>query len=470
MISDVTAEILDSGSRLPEETGTGKSVKIGICGDGVTGMVAIRNTMDVATIKAKLGDSPMAAACMDTVENGAALVYCMPVAASTKARIGEVEKTGTGSGTVEVSGNAYNAYNVVIRVDEAGGLNAGACSVSTDGGNTFSETQTIPLSGSMEIAGTGLKLTFKDGSGQFAVGDTFRCSVTAPAMSNGDVLKAVDTLAGFSQDIEFVHIVGETNQALWTALELKAQQLETRNKRPLLFVVEQRMPGDKEDAGTYAEAIKDEARGIGRHIVVVQTCGKYIGMDGSIRKTNVAGIISGLIAMTRESTSIAYVRECSVPSEKLTELYPAGIEEYMELLDAGRYVTLRKYNGRTDWYVTSSNTAAKASSDYAYIENCRVMYRIVRDVCKIATELQNMDYDGDSKEVEVKAVQEELMTPVDDAKNDRIISDGTVTILMDEIGETTGEMPVRVELTRRDYIRKIALTFLAANPSVGEEE
>lgn len=468
MISEVIAEIRDSNKGSSGGVGTGSSVKIGICGDNTEKMVVIRSTMDAATIKTKLGSSPVADACMDSIENGAPLIYCLPVEATAKAAVGEVIQTASGTGTIEVTGTPYNAYSVVIRIEETGKLNTGAYSVSLDGGNTFDEIRTIPLSGTAELGGTGITLTFKENDGQFVEGDVFKFDVTAPSMSNSGILKAVESLAHFSEDVEFVHIVGETSPELWASLELKAQQLEKDCKKPLLFIVEQRMPKDEETTASYVEAIKGEAKNLGRHLIVVQTCAKYSRMDGSVQKINVAGIIAGMLAKAKESTSIAYVREFPISSRKLSELYPEGIEEYMELLDTGRYVTLRKHNGKDDWYVTSSNTAATATSDYAFIENARVMYRIVREVCKIATELQNMDYDGSNREVELKAVQEELAIPIDEAKREKIIADGSVTILMDEINDTTGEMPVRVEVTRRGYIRKIALTFMASDPTANE--
>lgn len=468
MISEVTANIQDNNTGASGDVGTGRHAKIGICGSGVKAVVQIRSTMDADAIKAKVGSSPMADACMDSVENGSSLIYCIPVEATTKAAIGAVTKDVKGTGTIEVSGEPHNGYNVVILIDADGGFNEGTYTVSLNGGRSFQETRTIPLAGTEEIEGTGITLTFKEGASKFKAGDKFSFKVTPPAMSNGDVLKAVDALRNFSENIEFVHIVGETSPELWASLELKGQLLERDSKKPLLFLVEQRMPEDGEELEEYVEDIKNDAKDIGRHVVAVQTCGKYMRMDGSVQKINIAGIIAGMISRAAESTSIAYVREFPISSRKLTELYPAGIEEYMETLDEGRYIALRKHTGKDDWYVISANTTAKASSDFSFIENCRVMYRAVREVCKIATELQNMDYDGENREVELKAVQEELQVPVDDMKNEKVISDGSVTILMDEIDDRTGLMPVKVELVRRGYIRSISLTFTAVNPTAGE--
>ena len=59
--------------------------------------------MDAKKIKEKVGNTPLADACIDSVENGAATIYCIPVKATTDGTIGEVKAVKTGEGTLEVS-------------------------------------------------------------------------------------------------------------------------------------------------------------------------------------------------------------------------------------------------------------------------------------------------------------------------------------------------------------------------------
>lgn len=57
-------------------------------------LVIITGDMTADTIKERLGRSPLADSVMDSVQFGAARVYCLPVAASTAGTVGEVEKEG----------------------------------------------------------------------------------------------------------------------------------------------------------------------------------------------------------------------------------------------------------------------------------------------------------------------------------------------------------------------------------------
>lgn len=72
----------------------------------------------------------------------------------------------------------------------------------------------VPVTGSYALEGTGLTVQFAEAAevdqkpSSFLVGDTFTFSSTAPAMTNGDVLAAVDRLKEFTQEFEFIHIVG----------------------------------------------------------------------------------------------------------------------------------------------------------------------------------------------------------------------------------------------------------------------
>ncbi len=75
--------------------------------------------MTADTLKERLGRSPLADSVMDSVQFGAARVYCLPVAASTAGTVGEVEKEGKGGGTLTASGSPYNAFAVGTNVKHA---------------------------------------------------------------------------------------------------------------------------------------------------------------------------------------------------------------------------------------------------------------------------------------------------------------------------------------------------------------
>lgn len=45
--------------------------------------------------------------------------------------------------------------------------------------------------------------------------DTYTLKTTAPSMTNGDVLGAIEKIKSFNEEFEFVHIVGGSTVELW---------------------------------------------------------------------------------------------------------------------------------------------------------------------------------------------------------------------------------------------------------------
>lgn len=110
--------------------------------------------------------------------------YCFPVAATTAGNIGEVKKTGDGGGTLTTDGSPTNAFSIIVKITAQGGLNTAAFTVSIDGGKIFAEETTVPLNGSHEIAGTGVKVKFAEATEEsqkpssFLVNDTYTFETT----------------------------------------------------------------------------------------------------------------------------------------------------------------------------------------------------------------------------------------------------------------------------------------------------
>lgn len=466
MISKIEVEVKDSGAGIGEQRISGIHAKVGVSSVTDSDCIIIRNTMDTDQIRQLLGQSPLADACMDSIDGGAQRMYCYPVAASSGGKASEVAHTGSGAGKVEVTGTGTSAYDVVIRIIEEGATNEATFVISTDGGSSFSDEMTVPLAGTYELAGTGLTLNFKaEEPGKFMSGDTYTFTVAAPATTNEAVLAAVKKIYKSQADIEAIHVVGATEPALWASLEELASEQEAEAGRPLLIVCEQRQARADEDAEIYQKAIEKDCKAANRHVSVVQTWAQLKGMDGRIRVTNMAGYIMGMIGQAAESTSIAYVRDYPISENKVLQLVPAGIENLYKELDAARYICLRKYPGREAWYVAASNTCAPESSDFATIEHARVMYRLVREVYKRATEWQKADFDATEIETGTAQMQEELNIPVDEAVKDKIISSGEVTLLEPELLLTAEQIKVRISYAARAYANIISLTFMVGKSS-----
>lgn len=119
-LRDVTFVVEDGSLGNSGSTGTGVHVKIGASPVETTVPILITGSMKPEQMKEKLGLSPLADACIDSVENGASRIYCVPVRPETAGTNGEVAHSGTGGGTVSVSGTPNNAYDIILKITEDG--------------------------------------------------------------------------------------------------------------------------------------------------------------------------------------------------------------------------------------------------------------------------------------------------------------------------------------------------------------
>ena len=242
MYGDVNVTVEDGNLGRSTGTGVGIHFKIGVSNVESGTPLLVTGSMNIKKIREKLGDTPLADACIDAVEWGASTIYNIPVKAGTAGEIGAVEESKTGKGIFAVQGSPDNAYDIVVEITGDGGCNEGSFHYSTDGGNTFTEEETIPVDGEAALAMTGLTAKFTDteSGDSFHEGDRFSFSTTPPAMNNQSVISAVESLINNSTAFEFVHIVGASSRALWAALATLAEDFLKKYKRPLFFVCEAR--------------------------------------------------------------------------------------------------------------------------------------------------------------------------------------------------------------------------------------
>lgn len=468
MYGDVNVTVEDGNLGRSSSTGSGVQFKIGISNIESATPILITGSMDAKKIKEKVGNTPLADACIDSVENGAATIYCIPVKATTDGTIGEVKAVKTGEGTLEVSGKPNNAYDIVIKVTDDGENNEAGYAYSLDGGNTFSEEMTVPLNGEAVLANTGLTAKFTEAAGgdSFKEGDTFSFSTTAPSMSNADVISAVESLINNNTAFEYVHIVGTSSRTLWASLASIANDFLTKYKRPLFFVCEARMKRSNESLDEYVAAMQEERKGINNiYIQVVCSNSRYQRMDGRVQDINNAGIVCGLYCKAKESQSIGEVKSFPISEAKMLKLLPEGIEDYIAILDKAKYLTFRQYVGKEDYYVTSANMMAPDGSDYAYAEDVRVSNRLVKAVRAYALNELQSEVDPGDLDASISILQANLNTPVEDAVDDKIISSGRLEIDTENLNILVDEsINVRVTYVPMGHVRGMNLTFAVENP------
>lgn len=470
MFGDVNVVVSDGNLGRGTSTGTGTHIKIGISNVASSVPILITSNMNAKKIKEKLGVTPLADACMDAVEWGAATIYNIPVKAGTAGEIGEVIQDKAGQGSIEVSGNPNNAYNIVVEVMDSGGRNEGSIHYSIDGGGTYTEEKTIPLDGEVVLAETGITVRFMDAEDgdSFCEGDKITFATSAPVMNNQDVLQAVESLINSNLAFEFIHIVGTSVRALWASLAALANDFLEKYKRPLFFVCEARPKNADESLDEYVNAMTAESRAINSmYIQVVCSNARYQRIDGRVQDINAAGIVTGLYGKAKESQSIGEVKSFPISEAKLLKLLPEGIEDYISVLDEAKYLTIRQYAGREDYYVTSARMMAPEGSDYSYAEDVRVSNRLVKAVRAAALNELQVEVSPNDLEASLAGIQAALNIPIEDALRDKIISSGSAVIDTRNLNILVDEsLDVNITYVPMGHVRAMNLVFAVENPYV----
>ena len=97
MLRDVNINLSD-GALASAVSAVGIHAKIGASPVTASEAIVIRSSMSARRIRELLGFSPLADAVMDSIENGANLIYCIPVVASAAGTPSSVTAVAQGSG------------------------------------------------------------------------------------------------------------------------------------------------------------------------------------------------------------------------------------------------------------------------------------------------------------------------------------------------------------------------------------
>lgn len=475
IFGDVNAEVEDFNLGRGSGAGNGVGVQVKIGASNVQSKIPIQITgsMSVAQIREKLGRTPLADACLDAVEWGAADIRCIPVKATVKGTVSDVKAVNTGQGILTVEGDPNNEYSVIVEITDSGQNNEAGYRYSLDHGATYSEESVIPLAGTAVLEDTGLTLKFAENENgdSWIEGDTFCFTTTAPTMNNQDVLDAVEKLFYETTAFEFIHIVGTTSRALWAACGSLADDFLNKYKKPVFFILEQRCIKPDESMDQYITAMEEDAKGINnRYLQVVCSWSKYQRKDGRVQLINNAGIVSGLYCQAKESQSIGETRSFPVSEAKMLALQPAGIEMYLQRLNNAKYLTFRKYVGKEDYYVTNACMMAPDGSDYTYAEDVRVSNRLVKDVRAYALNELQIEVDPDNLENDLTVIEEYINTPIETAVDeDNIISSGRLEINRETDILVSESLDVTITYVPKGHVREINLTFQVENPYTSGE-
>lgn len=335
------------------------------------------------------GDRPTGATLVFSAD--ATLEAGTTYAFAVRCPVGPVYAIGAGESPLpdisEMPCGVLTGAEIVIQIARGGGRNEGTFRLSTDGGDNFGKTRTIPVNGACDLSAFGVILNFPDGT--YVAGATYTCRLLPPAPSIVDVLDALETPLSL-YDVEFVHIVGDSDSVDWLAAQARAEEL-WNCQRPTYFKLEARLPRDTEDMSDYAAALLAERQGVAcRFVTVCSQYGELVDSAGAARLRNAAGLQSGRVMSIPVQRAAGRVKDGPVSQLAL----PDGWEAIQPTLEDAGYLTAKKYAGLEGAYWGDSRTLADATSDYRFEEVLRTVFKAIR-LTRIAALKSLYDEAGD---------------------------------------------------------------------------
>jgi len=417
---------------------------------------------DPSKVKDLFGTGPLSNALGDSFQAGSRVIYAVRANGDIPGTIGEISSTKTGTGDMTAAGSPLDAYQVQVKIADPGGLNAASFRYSLDGGDTWSGKLTVQAT--YAIPDTGIALNFtEDGvnpENSFKAGDGYKFNTEAPEASVSSIQAAVQALLDSAYEFEFIHVVGEADAAMWTALASLASTAKSKF-RYIHFLTEAAGPAATDTVDAWVAARVAEAQSFAStRVAVCAARAEVIDLlTGRQAERNLAGIYAGWVSACKIEKSPGEVALGAVPG--IVRLLPEGLNDaHILALDEARYVTFRRYIRLPGFYVTNGRMMAPEVSDFRYVELRRVMDKACAQVRTAALKKEQ----GEGTPAGIDALEGDLTVPLDIMTGAGEIMAGRVVIPRDQDVLATSTLRTKVRIVPKPIMRWIEVEIGFENP------
>lgn len=488
-LPDVYENILDNQIGILPDATDNVILTIGVSSQGpILTPVSFSQPDDLKTL---FGRGPLVEAGAYTITNGRGNVIAVRANASSPAIVSDVTPTlkDGSTGSLATTGSTPNDdYNVIVEMTRPGANGAAAFRVSTDGGDNYRQETAVPSGGSYVVPNTGLTLVFTPGLSGFKVGDLFTFETKAPAMTNSDVIAAIDAALEYSSVFHVVHVVGTIGAAGAAAIDTKLAQILTQKHRLVFGLLQARdydpdidtLPEGAEDLEGYA--LKEAKRAVWDANLRLEFPGFYNHIGIAAGYSELASPLSGESMWRSIAWPVAAQIAKSAVHEHLGKIklgIPVGVrnlwhdEEKHKGLDALGFITMRTIEGYgATAFITRGRVKRLPDSDLRFLE----YYRTLAKACTLArffllpnlnddvrVQLENgriNEADALSIEASVSAQLTAALTNFDN------VSAVGITIKRENNILTNRTAPVRVWLTPKAYLENFFVDIGFFNPAL----
>ncbi|URA10538.1 DUF2586 family protein [Thermospira aquatica] len=367
---------------------------------------------------------------------------------------GSVTHEGTGTAIYNLTGNPLFDADVVIEIVSGGRLNEATAKYSLDGGESFSDVFTIPLSGEVTLADSGVKITFSEGTqpeNSFVEKDRYSFKLKGAKSSLSALMNACQ--AGLEKvATEFVWIAQETDNVHWAAFGAKADEL-FNDHRPTIFVTETRLPNEDESIDDWVSYLLTQRQSFAH---------RWVHVVAGFGKKNFSGLLVGDLSRARVNQSIGHI------DFALNVTLPDGWTDAIgkTLNDAG-YIVIRKYAGEKIYRWANGRSMADDSSDYRWFEVSRTVHKAIRLIRKTALKHLHTSLDKAMLEY-IKADLIQTLNQMKNAVPNEI--DNFEIVIPDGQDVVNNGLTIQYTLYGLPIVRKISnyISFKYSNPTETE--
>jgi hypothetical protein len=452
---DVYETIIDGCSGIAA-AGSDVKIFIGTCSKGTVGTIYIFGAS--GDFEGKLGKGNLPDRIKDFFLKAPndAVIIAIPATADVAGTTGAVKLTGSGKATYTLTGTPSCDADILIKIITGGKLNTVTMKYSIDGGDNWSDEETIPTSGIVSLGETGITITFVSAateSESFVAGDIYSFSIVSATAGLTNIMAAINVgLDKYTP--RFIYIAQGCNNTVRAALGAKADELFEAH-RPTYFIGEAVYDSTETIDAYVTRLVTEKASYSHPYVVICASYGEITQTDGYVPQRNHGGLLAGYIAKARVNQSIGEVASFPVT---VAELPSGWTSAHSKLLDDAGYCTLRLYAGKSSYYWSNGRTLADSTSDYQFIEVLETVFKAVRlaraaalddlqsgvednlDLAKIKQDIK------DSLKVMIKAIPHELASDTD-------------VILPDNQDITNNGLAYELDLKGIPILRKIHLYF-----------
>ena len=395
-IASTTLTVVDGGLGTSRTLARPPAI-VGCSASGTAATAGLYSSLEDAV--AAFGQGKLTALAAEYFATAGGPLVLVKATSSTAGSAGSVTAVGTSTAVMTVTtSTSVDDFSVKVIVTRAAADLAAvsaAVKVSLDGGLTYGEEIAVPLSGVLSLTGTGLAVTWADGT--FVVGDTFAFAATAPIWDTTALGLALDALEATTFDHEFVHVAEHVTGATVSTLDTSVSGLEAVNTFRW-WLAGTRPPGSAESVSTWQGVLLGTSPGFSaftsRHGAIVASFASHRdAIRGHYAARNVSWIIGPRLALLREVSGGAGLAEHPgrVRSGALGGIDAGNLTHdfrTLTALDTGRFMGAQSLPGRDGYYATAM-TRATAGSDFTSIMHVRLVKEAARLAVAVTQEYIN---------------------------------------------------------------------------------